>query len=79
MTGLLERLDLAIQEPQLRLQTDTAVLSYGCEKKGTQSNCQTLETLARVQLDESPSHLWYVPPLIYFDDAPKKNRANGVD
>ena len=45
MTGLLERLDLAIQEPQLRLQTDTAVLSYDREKKGSQS----LETLLRVE------------------------------
>ena len=54
MTVLLERIDLTIQELQLWLQTDTAVLSYGREKKGTQSNCQsncqTLETLPRVQL-----------------------------
>ena len=41
----LERLDLTIQEPQLWLQTGTAVLSYDREKKGTQS----LETLLRVQ------------------------------
>ena len=30
-------------------------------------------------IDESPSHFWYVPPVIYPDDALQTTRANGVD
>ena len=59
---LLERLDLKKKEPKLWLQTDTTVLSYGREKKGTLKPYLGSQIKRVAELSKM---LMWVPQLMY--------------